>query len=323
MRLRLSYCDTQMGRIVQAVDDMGELDNTLIIYIQGDNGASAEGTLQGLLNEMSIFNGIPEDFKQVMAHVEDLGGPTTFNHYPVGWAHAMDTPFQWTKQVASHFGGTRNGLVISWPARIKDKGGVRTQFSSVIDIYPTILEAVGVQSPAMLNGVPQKAVEGVSVVYSFDDAKAASRHRTQYFEMFGNRAIYNDGWVAATTPPVLPWEFGQEPDVNDYNWELYNVANDFSEANDLAAKEPKKLRELQDLFWVEAARYNVLPLDNSKINRFDVNLRPSLTRGRTEFSYYPGMVRIPEGTAPDFKNKSYRISADVRDSGWPELRASS
>ena len=307
----LSYCDTQMGRILDAITDMGELDNTLVIYIQGDNGASAEGTPQGLLNEMSIFNNIPEDFSQVLAHMDDLGGPTTFNHYPVGWAHAMDTPFQWTKQIASHFGGTRNGLVISWPARIKDKGGIRTQFSSVIDIYPTVLEAVGVQSPSMLNGVPQKPVEGVSMVYTFDDAKAASKHRTQYFEMFGNRAIYNDGWVAATTPPVLPWVMGQTPNVNDYKWELYNVENDFSEANDLAAQEPKKLRELQDLFWAEASKYNVLPLDNSRIERFDVSLRPSLTQGRTEFTYYPGMVRIPEGSAPDFKNKSYRITADV------------
>ena len=307
----LSYCDTQMGRILDAITDMGELDNTLVIYIQGDNGASAEGTPQGLLNEMSIFNNIPEDFNQVLAHMDDLGGPTTFNHYPVGWAHAMDTPFQWTKQIASHFGGTRNGLVISWPARIKDKGGIRTQFSSVIDIYPTILEAVGVQSPSMLNGVPQKPVEGVSMAYTFDDAKAASKHRTQYFEMFGNRAIYNDGWVAATTPPVLPWVMGQTPNVNDYKWELYNVENDFSEANDLAAQEPKKLRELQDLFWAEASKYNVLPLDNSRIERFDVSLRPSLTQGRTEFTYYPGMVRIPEGSAPDFKNKSYRITAEV------------
>ena len=307
----LSYCDTQMGRILDAIGDMGELDNTLVIYIQGDNGASAEGTPQGLLNEMSIFNNIPEDFKQVMAHMDDLGGPMTFNHYPVGWAHAMDAPFQWTKQIASHFGGTRNGLVISWPARIKDKGGIRTQFSSVIDIYPTILEAVGVQSPSMLNGVPQKPVEGVSMVYTFDDARAVSKHRTQYFEMFANRAIYNDGWIAATTPPILPWVMGETPDVNDYKWELYNVENDFSEANDLAAKEPKKLRELQDLFWAEASKYNVLPLDNSRIERFDVSLRPSLTRGRTEFTYYPGMVRIPEGTAPDFKNKSYRITADV------------
>jgi arylsulfatase A-like enzyme len=308
----LSYCDTQMGRIIDAIEDEGELDNTLVIYIQGDNGASAEGTPQGLLNEMSIFNGIPEDFKQLMAHIDDLGGPLTFNHYPVGWAHAMDTPFQWTKQIASHFGGTRNDLVISWPARIKDKGGIRTQFSSVIDIYPTILEAVGIQSPSMLNGVAQKPVEGVSMVYTFDDANAPSKHRTQYFEMLGNRAIYNDGWVAATTPPVPPWVMGARvPNVNEYNWELYNVGNDFSEANDLAAKEPRKLRELQDLFFAEAARYNVLPLDNSKIERADVSIRPSLTRGRTEFTYYPGMVRIPEGAAPDFKNKSYRIVADV------------
>jgi arylsulfatase A-like enzyme len=308
----LSYCDNQMGRILDAIDDMGEKDNTLVIYIQGDNGASAEGTPQGLLNEMSVFNGIPEDFKQVEAHMNDLGGPMTFNHYPVGWAHAMDTPFQWTKQIASHFGGTRNGMVISWPARIKDKGGIRTQFSSVIDIYPTILEAVGVQSPSMLNGVPQKPIEGFSLVYTFDDAKAKSVHRTQYFEILGNRAIYNDGWVAATTPPSPPWIMtGKMPPIEDYKWELYNVDEDFSEANDLSAKYPKKLRELQDLFWAEAAKYNVLPLDNSRVERFDVSIRPSLTRGRTEFTYYPGMIRIPEGTAPDFKNKSYRITADV------------
>jgi arylsulfatase A-like enzyme len=307
----LSYCDTQMGRILEAIHEMGETDNTLVIYIQGDNGASAEGTPQGLLNEMSIFNNIPEDFKQVMAHVDDLGGPMTFNHYPVGWAHAMDTPFQWTKQVASHFGGTRNGLVISWPARIKDKGGIRTQFSSVIDIYPTILEAVGVQSPSMLNGVPQKPVEGFSMIYTFDNPKAKTVHRTQYFEMFANRAIYNDGWVAATTPPILPWVMSTGVPVEDYKWELYNVDQDFSEANDLAAQEPKKLRQLQDLFFAEAGKYNVLPIDNSKVERFDVSLRPSLTRGRTEFTYYPGMVRIPEGSAPDFKNKSYRITADV------------
>ena len=308
----LSYCDTQMGRIMDAIDATGETDNTLVIYIQGDNGASAEGTPQGLLNEMSIFNGVPEDFKQLMAHMDDLGGPMTFNHYPVGWAHAMDTPFQWTKQVASHFGGTRNGMVISWPARIKDKGGIRTQFSSVIDIYPTILEAVGVQSPSMINGVPQKPVEGYSMVYTFDNPTAKTVHRTQYFEMFGNRAIYNDGWVAATTPPVLPWVGGvATPPVEDYQWELYNVDKDFSEANDLAAKEPKKLRQLQDLFWAEAGKYNVLPLDNSKIERFDVNLRPSLTSGRSEFTFYPGMTRIPEGSAPDLKNKSFRITADV------------
>ena len=308
----LSYCDTQMGRILDAIDEMGQTDNTLVIYIQGDNGASAEGTEQGLLNEMSVFNGIPEDFKQVMAHMDDLGGPMTFNHYPVGWAHAMDTPFQWTKQIASHFGGTRNGLVISWPARIKEKGGIRTQFHHVIDIAPTVLEAVGVQAPSMLNGVPQKPIEGVSMVYTFADAKAKSKHRTQYFEMFGNRAIYNDGWIAATTPAVAPWVFGGTvPPVDDYKWELYNVDRDFSESNDLATQEPQRLRELQDLFWIEAAKYNVLPIDNSRAERFDVRLRPSLTRGRTEFTYYPGMTRIPEGSAPDLKNKSFSILAEV------------
>ena len=180
----LAHCDHQMGRILDAIEEMGELDNTLVIYIQGDNGASAEGGMQGLLNEMTVFNAIPENIKEVMRRMDELGGPKTFNHYPVGWAHAMDTPFQWTKQIASHFGGTRNGLVISWPARIKDKGGIRTQFHHVIDIVPTILEAAGVPAPAMLNGVAQKPIEGVSMVYTFDDPKAPSAHRTQYFEMF-------------------------------------------------------------------------------------------------------------------------------------------
>ena len=211
----------------------------------------------------------------------------TYNHYPIGWAHAMDTPFQWTKQVASHFGGTRNDLVISWPARIKDKGGIRRQFHDVIDIAPTILEAVGVQAPSLLNGVPQKPIEGTSMVYTFGDGKAPPKHRTQYFEMVGNRAIYNDGWVAATTPAVAPWVMtGTLPPVNAYTWELYNVADDFSEAVNLADKEPAKLREMQNLFWIEAAKYNVLPIDNSKVSRLDVNLRPSLTAGRSEFIYF-------------------------------------
>jgi len=308
----LSHADHQMGRILNAIEDIGDLDNTLVIYIQGDNGASAEGTPQGLLNEEAIMNAIPEDFNQVLARVDELGSEMTFNHYPVGWAHAMDTPLQWTKQIASHFGGTRNGLVISWPARIKDQGGIRTQFHHVIDIAPTILEAVGVKMPAELNGVPQKPIEGVSMAYTFDDAKAPSTRRTQYFEMFANRAIYNDGWIAATTPAVLPWVMGQPtPDIDDYRWELYNITEDFSQAVNLAEKEPAKLRELQDLFWIEAARYNVLPLDNTKIERFDVRLRPSLTRGRSVFTYYDGMTRIPEGAAPNLKNKSYRIGADV------------
>jgi arylsulfatase len=312
----LSHADHQMSRILDSITAQGELDNTLVIYIQGDNGASAEGGMQGLLNEMTAFNGIPEDMKEVIRRMDELGGPTTFNHYPVGWAHAMDTPFQWTKQVASHFGGTRNGMVISWPARIKDKGGLRTQFSSVIDIMPTLLEATGVPAPTSINGVAQKPIEGTSLVYTFDNAKAPSKHTTQYFEMFGNRAIYHEGWVAATTPGFAPWDSsaemqGRVPKVLDYKWELYNVNEDFSQANNLAAKEPAKLKELQERFWAEAEKYNVLPIENSRIDRFDVSLRPSLTRGRDEFTYFPGLVRIPEGAAPDLKNKSYQIKAEV------------
>jgi arylsulfatase A-like enzyme len=308
----LSHCDHQMGRVLDSIEAMGELDNTLVIYIQGDNGASGEGGLQGLLNEMTFFNAIPEDFQEVLRRVDELGGPNTFNHYPVGWAHAMDTPFQWAKQVASHFGGTRNGLVISWPARIKDKGGIRTQFQHVIDIMPTILEAAGVPAPTSINGVPQKPIEGVSMVYTFDEAKAPSKRTTQYFEMLGNRAIYHDGWVAATTPPTPPWSSsGGDVAVLDYQWELYRITDDFTQANNLAAKEPAKLKELQEIFWKEAEKYNVLPIDNSKVERLDVSNRPSLTAGRDTFTYFPGLVRIPEGAAPDTKNKSWSIEAEV------------
>ncbi len=312
----LSHADNQMARILDTIKAQGELDNTLVIYIQGDNGASGEGGMQGLLNEMTVFNAIPEDMKEVLRRMNELGGPTTFNHYPVGWAHAMDTPFQWCKQIASHFGGTRNGMVISWPARIKDVGGIRSQFCSVIDIMPTLLEAAGVPAPKSINGAEQKPIEGTSLVYTFADAKAPSKHTTQYFEMFGNQGIYHDGWVACTTPGVAPWDTAAEvqgrlPAVLDYKWELYKVSEDFSEANNLAAKEPAKLKELQDLFWSEAEKYNVLPVENSRIPRFDVNLRPSLTRGRDEFTYYPGLVRIPEGAAPDTKNKSWQIKAEV------------
>lgn len=308
----LSHCDHQMGRILDAIEETGDLENTLVIYIQGDNGASAEGGMQGLLNEMTVFNAIPEEFSEVLRRMNELGGPTTFNHYPAAWALAMDTPFQWTKQIASHFGGTRNGLVMSWPARIKDHGGIRTQFHHVIDIAPTIIEAAGLESPSMLNGVPQKPIEGVSMVYTFDDAAAASRRRTQYFEMFGNRALYSDGWVAATSPAVEPWSTASQlPSIDDYKWELYNVAEDFSQSQNLADQEPVRLRHLQDLFWAEAARHNVLPIDNSRLERFDVNNRPSLTRGRTKFTYHPGLVRIPEGSAPDIKNKSFSITADI------------
>lgn len=309
----LNHMDHQIMRVLDAVEATGEMDNTLIIYLMGDNGASAEGSPDGLLNEMTMFNNIPVPFEDTYARIDELGGPNTFGHYPAAWAHAMDTPFQWTKQVASHFGGTRNALAISWPARIKGDGSVRSQFHHVVDIVPTILEASGLPAPASINGVGQSPIEGVSMMYSFDDAKVASKRRTQYFEMFGNRAIYNDGWVAATTPPEAPWISITKPSdpINDWQWELYNIADDFSQSNDLAASNPEKLREMQLLFYGEARKYNVLPIDNSKASRFDVSLRPSLTEGRDTFTYYDGMKRIPEGTAPDFKNKSHAISVNV------------
>jgi arylsulfatase len=308
----LAHCDHQIGRILSAIEDLGQLENTLVIYIMGDNGASAEGGLHGTANEISYFNGVPESFEMLTARMEQLGGPLTYNHYPIGWAHAMCTPFQWTKQIASHFGGTRNGMAISWPARIKARGEIRTQFHHVIDIAPTILDAAGVPAPSVLNGVPQRPIEGVSMLYSFDDAKSPSRRRTQYFEMFGYRAIYHDGWVAATTPPVTPWDLQTKvPPIDEYAWELYHVEKDFSQAVNLAEREPAKLRELQDIFWIEAAKYQVLPLDNSRAERMDVSNRPSLTRGRSVFTYFPGQTRIPEGAAPDFKNKSWQIAADV------------
>jgi arylsulfatase A-like enzyme len=309
----LSHADHQMGRIVDAIEEMGELDNTLIIYIQGDNGASAEGSPQGLLNEMTFFNAIPEDFKEVLRRMDELGGPMTFNHYPIGWAHAMDTPLQWTKQVASHFGGTRNGLAISWPKRIKAKGEVRSQFHHVIDILPTILESAGLEAPNLVYGVQQAPIEGVSMVYTFDDATAPSRRTTQYFEMFANRAIYDNGWVATTTPTTPPWvSIAEAVDpIDGYDWELYNIAKDFSQSQDLAESNPEKLRELQRLFYIEAVKYDVLPLDNTKVERLDVNNRPSNIRGLSEFTYYDDMIRIPEGSAPDLKNKSFGISAVV------------
>jgi arylsulfatase len=310
----LSHMDHQIDRIIDAVEETGELDNTLIIYLVGDNGASAEGSPDGLLNEMTFFNNIAVSFEDTYARMDELGGPNTFGHFPAAWAHAMDTPFQWTKQIASHFGGTRNALAVSWPARIEARDGeVRSQFHHVIDIMPTILEATGIPAPASINGVAQSEIEGVSMVYSFDNPNAPSERRTQYFEMFGNSAIYNDGWVAATTPPEAPWvSVTRESDpINDWPWELYHIDEDFSQSNNLAADNPAKLRELQLLFYGEARKYNVLPIDNKKVKRMDIRNRPSLTLGRDEFTYYDGMIRIPEGTAPDFKNKSHSITAEV------------
>jgi arylsulfatase len=309
----LSHADHHIGRVLDAIEQMGQLDNTLVIYIMGDNGASAEGTLQGTTNEVATAaNGESETIEYLSSMVDKLGSDATYNHYPVGWAHAMDTPFQWTKQVASHFGGTRNAMVISWPKRIKAAGGLRTQFHHIIDVAPTILEATGIPEPTVVNGIPQKPIQGVSMVYTFDDARAPTHHTTQYFEMFANRAMYKDGWVACTTPLRLPWiTAGQDPDPNDFKWELYDTRGDFSEARDVAAQNPQKLKELQALFMEEAKRYEVLPLDSRFAERANPAIRPSVTRGRSTFEYHQGQMRIPEASAPDVKNRSWSVTAHV------------
>jgi hypothetical protein len=302
--------------VIQAVEDLGKLDNTLIIYISGDNGTSAEGTVRGTPNQMTAYNAILNlPIPAMMKAYDAWGSAATYPHMSVAWSWAFDTPFKWTKQVASHFGGTRQGMVISWPSRIKDAGGLRTQFHHIIDIVPTILEVAGLQAPLMVNGIAQKPIEGVSMAYTFDKANtnAPSKRRTQYFEMFGNRAIYHDGWVAATTPPAPPWLMGTTklPEVvNGYKWELYNIANDYSQNNDLAAQNPDKLRELRELFLVEATKYNVFPLDNSLLPRA-LAARPSATAGRTLFTYSGEMSGIPVGDAPSILNKSYTITAEV------------
>jgi arylsulfatase len=309
----LEQTDHNAGRVIEAIEEAGELDNTLVLYIVGDNGASAEGSAQGLLNEMTFFNGVKEDLTKVLERVDEIGSWQTYNHYPIGWAHAMCTPFQWTKQIASHYGGTRNGLVVSWPKGIADQGTIRTQWHHVIDIVPTIYEACGVTPPEVVSGIRQKPIDGVSMAYSFADAAAPSRRTTQYFEMIGNRAIYHDGWVACTTPPVPPWDprAAEVDAIDGYEWELYHTDTDFSQSENLAAGNPEKLREFQLLFYTEAARHEVLPIDNSKTARLDPAIRPSLTRGRKRFTYGDGMTRIPEGASPNLKNTSFTITADV------------
>ena len=310
-----AYTDNEIGRVIQAVEDMGKLDNTLIIYISGDNGTSAEGTLEGTFNQMTAYNGIltlPEAVQ--MLHYENWGSDTTYPHMSVAWSWAFDTPFKWTKQVASHFGGTRQGMVISWPGHIKDVGGIRTQFHHMIDIVPTILEATGIQAPDTVNGIKQKPIEGISMAYTFDsaNAKAPSKRDTQYFEMFANRGIYHDGWYACTTPPEAVWLLGAKPlpPINEYKWELYNIAEDYSQFNDLAAKNSDKLKELQALFMTEAGKYQVLPLDNSVLPRV-LAPRPSAVAGRTAFTYSGENANIPVGNAPSILNKDYTITAEI------------
>ena len=309
----VAYTDHEIGRVIQAVEDLGKLDNTLIIYMSGDNGTSPEGSTVGTVFDLAAIQAINMPVDAQLKFYDVLGSDKTTPHMSVAWSWAFDTPFKWTKEVASFFGGTRQGMAISWPGHIKDAGGMRTQFHHVIDIVPTILEVAGIQAPETVDGIAQKPIEGVSMAYTFDSATAPSKRKTQYFEMFGNRAIYHDGWIAATVPPQPPWLLGtaKMPDImTGYKWELYNIADDFSENNDLAAKNPDKLKELQALFMDEARKYQVLPLDNSFLARVAVP-RPSAIAGRTEFTYSGEISGVPEGNAPDFIGKSYSITADV------------
>ena len=310
-----AYTDHEIGRVIQEVADEGKLDNTLIIYICGDNGTSSEGTTLGTPFDVAALQAIEIPVAEQLKHYDDWGSIKTQPHMAVAWAWAFDTPFKWVKQIASHFGGTRQGLAISWPGHITDVGAIRTQFHHLIDIAPTLLEVAGLPAPVMVNGIAQKPIEGVSMAYTFDkaNANAPSTHDTQYFEIMGNRAIYHDGWLAGTTPPQGPWLMGVGtlPDVvNGYNWELYNIAEDYSQADDLATKMPGKLRELQELFLVEASKYGVFPLDNEVLQRAAAP-RPSPLAGKTVFTYSGEISGIPFGSAPNLLGKSYSISAEV------------
>jgi arylsulfatase len=309
----LAYTDSEIGRLIDAVAQLGELDNTIVVYIVGDNGASPEGGVPGTDNEGKRFNAIVDTAAANRKVIDQLGGPMAYNNYPVGWAFAGDTPFKWTKQIASHFGGTRNPMVISWPSRIKDKGGLRTQFHHVVDLAPTLYEAIGIRPPAEVNGIAQKPLEGVSLVYTFDHPRAKGRHLTQYFEMLGSRALYHDGWVAAAFHGRIPWDvfpLSGNVDVDDEPWELYNIDNDFSEATDLAKSNPKQLRALQAMFWIEAGKYQVLPIDDRTAGRMLNNPQPQVAPGRTKATFYRGIV-LPEAVAPNTKNRSYAITAFV------------
>ncbi|MGE3822399.1 MAG: arylsulfatase, partial [Isosphaeraceae bacterium] len=308
-----AHVEHHMGRIVDAVKQLPGAENTLFLFIVGDNGASAEGGLEGSLNENLFFNGFAERWQDSLKEIDEIGGPRHFNHFPSAWAHAMNTPFQWTKQVASHFGGTRNPLVVSWPSRIKDRGGLRDQFLHVVDVAPTLYEACGITPPRVLNGVTQKPIEGRSFVHTFDDAKAKAPRKTQYFEMLVNRGVYHDGWMASSRS-FSPWQPTREGfDPDKAKWELYDVENDFSQANDLAEREPERLRAMRDLWWVEASKYEVLPLDWRGTQRMNSEAvgRPSLSGNLKTFTYYPGQVGLPDGASPRVLNKSWSITADL------------
>jgi arylsulfatase len=312
----LDHTDEQIGRLVSAIEKSGQLENTLIFYVIGDNGASGEGGLEGTVNEVASLNGIQLGLKGLQDKFDELGGPTTEPHVPVGWAWAADTPFKWTKQVASHFGGTRNGLIIHWPKGIRAKGELRSQFHHVIDIAPTVLDAAGIREPQIVNGVPQKSIEGVSMRYSFDSAAAPSRRTVQYFEMLGNRGIYKDGWMASARHGRLPWQTaGGGGSFDDDTWELYRLSDDFTQATDVSAQNPAKVKELQAAFLEEAKKYNVLPLDDRMSERFDASLRPNPLAGLTSFSYGPGTTNISESAVLNTHGVSFSVTAEVETGG--------
>ncbi len=308
-----AHTDAEVGRLVAQLEKIGALDNTLFFYIVGDNGASAEGGPEGTYNEIMALNGIIGKADQMMSHLDNWGDPTTFPHYAIGWAWAGNTPFQWTKQIASHFGGTRNGMVMHWPKGIEAKGEIRSQFHHVIDVAPTALEAAKIPQPKTVDGVAQRPMDGVSMLYSADAPKAADRRKTQYFEMFGNRGIYHDGWVACTRHSI-PWDMAAKiPPLEDDVWELYNVDEDFSQANDLAAQNPAKLKELQALFLKEAERNHVLPIDDRRAERFNPAIagRPDLLAGRKSLTVYPGMTGMMENAFINVKGVHHTIDAEV------------
>lgn len=304
--------DVEIGRLIDAIQSLGQLDNTLIFYIAGDNGASAEGGMNGVFNENAYFNGVPEPIDEQLKRIDQLGGLMTNNHYAAGWAVAGDSPFSWTKQVASNFGGTRDGLVVVWPKRITARGQIRSQFHHVIDVAPTVLEAAGLPEPIEVNGIRQTPIQGVSMVYTFDEAHAKSRHDIQYFEIGGNRAIYKDGWLAGTVHRA-PWERQPRALLINDRWELYNTEEDFSLANDLATANPEKLKQLQKLFLEEAVKNQVLPIDDRSIERMNPALagRPDLMEGRNTLMVYQGMTGMMENAFINVKNRSYTITAEV------------
>jgi arylsulfatase len=312
----LAYADHEIGRVIQAIDEMGKLNDTLVIYISGDNGSSPEGSPNGTPNEVAQFNGVEVPVDVQLKNFYDVWGTDkTYNHMAVGWTWALDTPYRWTKQVASHFGGTRQGMAMSWPGHIEEPGGVRNQFHHVIDIVPTILEATGIAAPVVVDGIAQRPMEGVSMAYTFKRGSSSTpgHHRVQYFEMFGNRGMYKDGWYANTTPIGPPWKLAALPDpdvINAYPWELYDLSKDWTQSHNVAAAHPDKLKELQELFMVEAAKHQVFPLDNSLASRM-VTPRPSVTAGRNVFTYSGALTGIPMGAAPLLLGTSYTISANV------------